>query len=187
VELLALENGQRIAPPRSLELEGDVVNKKLELRINHWSDGWTRAYGVKGGEWDPKENQRSPDVEAAYDLVLGKFVETRKIDDLFEQRKRFQALADAGGRVDFVRVANDGVQLWRGGKVRIVELDQPLSNYEGKSVQSTVNPDGSAWIALKIDPVNPGAVARKKADPEYLDIFHVGTDGKASRKARVLA
>ena len=50
-----------------------------------------------------------------------------------------------------------------------------------------VLPDGTAWIALKVDPVNPDAVARKKADPEYLDIFRAGPDRKAVRKARVLA
>jgi hypothetical protein len=39
---------------------------------------------------------------------------------------------------------------------------------------------------LKTDPVNPDAVARKKADPEYVDVFQAGPDGKAIRKARVL-
>ena len=37
------------------------------------------------------------------------------------------------------------------------------------------------------DPVNPDAVARKKADPEYLDVFKAGVDGKAVRKMRILA
>jgi hypothetical protein len=35
--------------------------------------------------------------------------------------------------------------------------------------------------------VNAEAVARKKADPEYLDVYRVGPDGKATRKARILA
>lgn len=187
VELLALDNGQRIATAKPFELEGDAVHKKLDLRVNHWGDGWTRAYGIKGGEWDPKENQRSPDVEATYDLVAGKLVDTKKIDDLFEQRKRYQALADAGGTVDFVRIANNAMQLWRGGKLRAVELDQPLSNYESKSIQTVLNADGSAWLGIKMDPVNPDAVARKKADLEYFDVFRIAADGKAVRKARVLA
>ena len=43
------------------------------------------------------------------------------------------------------------------------------------------------WLALKVDPVNAEAVARKKADLEYLDVFRAGPDGKAIRKARILA
>jgi hypothetical protein len=76
---------------------------------------------------------------------------------------------------------------WRGGKPQPLELDQALSQYDPKSLQGVLLPDGTTWLALKVDPVNPDAVARKKADPEYLDLFRAGPDGKAVRKARVLA
>ncbi|MCW5806611.1 MAG: hypothetical protein KIT31_29880 [Deltaproteobacteria bacterium] len=189
VELLALENGVRLAPPRTFEVDATGTHRPLDLKVNHWSDGWTRAHGIKGGTWDPKENMRGADVEATYDLVLGKIAETKKIDDLFDQRKRFQVLVDAGNRVDFVRIAPDGAtaQVWRGGRPRPLELDQPIAQYDPKTQQSIVLADGSAWLAIKVDPVNPEAVARKKADPEYLDIYRVPADGKAVRKARILA
>lgn len=188
VELLALENGRRISGGKSLELDAADTNKALDFRVNHWSDGWTKAYGIKGGEWDRKEDQRSPDTEAIYDLLQGRIVDRQKIGDLFEQKKRFQALAssDAGGKLDFVRVVMGAIEGWRAGKLQKIELDQPLTNYETKSLQAVVVADGY-WIALKVDPVNAEAVARKKADIEYLDIFKVGTDGKGQRKARVLA
>ena len=187
VELDAIENGRRIAG-RSLELDPGDKNKRLGLHVNHWSDGFTRAHGIKEGEWDKKEDQRAPDQEASYDLFTGRLEKT-KIEDLFEQRRRFQALADAGNRLDFIRIAQDnsGLQVWKAGKPRAIELDQPLTNYDLKSLQGVVNADGSAWVALKVDPVNADAVARKKADPEYLDVFRVGTDNKALRKARILA
>jgi hypothetical protein len=188
IEVLALENGVRIAPPRTIDVDGGGSAKALDLKVNHWSDGFTRAHGIKGGSWDPKENMRGADVEATYDLFLGK-METKKIDDLFEQRKRFQALVDAGNRVDFIRVTPDAsaAQLWRAGRPRALELDQPIATYDPKSVQGIVAADGSAWLALKVDPVNPEAVARKKADIEYLDIFRIPADGKGVRKGRVLA
>jgi carotenoid cleavage dioxygenase-like enzyme len=189
IEIVSLETGRRIASGRPLELGADGASKALDFRVNHWGDGMTHAFGVKGGEWDKKENQRTPDVEASYDLITGKFSDQHPIPDLFEQRKRYQILADAGARIDFLRVALDSnaIQVWRAGKPRGVELDQPLASYDPKSLQGIVAADGSAWFAIKVDPVNPEAVARKKADPEYLDVFHVGTDTKAIRKARVLA
>ncbi len=188
VAIYAVENGARLAGGH-LDLDAQNTNKQMDLRVNHWADGMTRAFGIKGGEWDRKENQRTPDVEAVYDLALGKIVERTPIADLFEQRKRYQALADVGNQLDFVRMAwdNQSVQLWRAGKPKPLELDQPLVQYDPKSLQGELDADGTAWIALKVDPVNPDAVARKKADPEYLDVFHVGADGKAVRVARVLA
>jgi hypothetical protein len=189
IELVAIETGKRVAAGRPFELDTADKNAKLDFKVNHWADGMTRAFGLKGGEWDKKENQRSPDTEATYDLVTGKLVDQHAIADLFEQRRRFQTLADAGGTLDFVRMAwdNAGIQVWHTGKLQAVALDQPITNYDAKSLQGVVNADGSAWIVLKVDPVNPDAVARQKADPEYLDIFRSGSDGKAVRKARILA
>jgi hypothetical protein len=189
VELLAIDTGRRIAAGPALELDTAGASKALDFRVNHWADGMTRAFGLKGGEWDRKENQRTPDAEASYDLVTGKFGERHAITDVFEQRKRYQALADAGGQIDFVRMTwdNTAIQLWHDGKPKALELDQQITNYDPKSLQGVFAADGSAWLALKVDPVNPDAVARKKADPEYLDIFRVSADGKATRAARVLA
>jgi len=191
VELDAIETGKRVAAGHALELDASDTSKALELEVNHWSDGWTKAYGIKGGEWDRKENQRSPDVEATYDLIAGKLIDKHPIADLFEQRKRFQVLeqAKADAKLDFVRMSwdNANVVAWRAGKAQNIELDQTLGQYDPKSLQGVLESDGTTWIALKVDPVNPDAVARKKADPEYVDIFKAGSDGKAVRKVRVLA
>ena len=183
VELDTLDGGKRIAAGHL-----DADGKTNDFRVNHWSDGWTKAYGIKGGEWDRKENQRTADQEATYDLIAGKF-DKHSIGDLFEQRKRFQVLADANGSMDFVRMSWDNANLvsWHAGKPTPLELDQTLGQYDPKSLQGAVLADGTTWIALEVDPVNPDAVARKKADPEYLDIFKAGPDGKAVRKMRVLS
>ncbi len=192
IELVSLETGKRIAA-RGFELDAADTNKALDFHVNHWSEGWTRAHGLKGGEWDPKENMRMPAVEATYDVVTGKIIERHPITDLFEQRKRYQVLADAkssvGSSIDFVRYSwdNSRIVAWRAGKATPIELDQPLAQYDPKSLQGSIEADGSTWIALKVDPVNPEAVARQKADPEYFDLFKAGADGKAVRKMRVLA
>jgi len=177
-----------------IELDQTETNKALDFHVNHWSDGWTKAYGLEGGEWDPKQNMRMPTVEATYDLVTGKISEKHPIGDLFEQRKRFQVLADAAretktASIDFVRLAwdNSGLVAWRAGRATPIELDQPLGQYDAKSLQGSIEADGSTWIALRIDPVNADAVARQKADPEYFDLFQAGPDGKAVRKMRVIA
>ncbi len=196
VEILSIDNGRRLSS-RALDLSTpNNIEGKLDFRVNHWSEGYAKAHGIKGGEWDKKENQRSPDSEATYDFATGK-LDKKKIDDLFEQRKRFQAIADSqlgNAKLDFVRIGwdNKSLQAWRGGKLNKLELDQPLATYDIKSIQGIVLPD-AVWIAAKVDPVNQAAVDRKKADVEYLDIFVArspasgGADGTAVRKARVPA
>ena len=188
VELYALETGARVGAG-DVVLDAQRANAKLDFHLNHWADGMTRAIGIKGGEWDPKENQRTPDVEATYDLIAHKLVDKAPITDLFEQRKRYQILADAGGKLDFLKMAwdNTSVALWRAGKPKPLELDQAIQQYDPKSLQGELLADGGAWLALTVDPVNPDAVARQKADPEYLDVFRVGADGKAVRQARILS
>jgi hypothetical protein len=187
-ELYELASGRRLAAGRPLVLDATGTDKALEFRVDHWADGWTKAIGVKGGTWDRKENQRTPDTEATYDLTTNRFVDSHPIADLMEQRKRFQVLADAGGRLDFVHMTwdNNAVQVWRAGKPATVELDQPLAHYDPKSLQGVVGHD-QVWIALSVDPVNADAVARKKADVEYLDVFTMTSEGHASRRARVLS
>ena len=187
VSLHAIETGARLGIGH-LDLDAQNTNKQLDFHVNHWADGGSRAFGIKGGEWNPKEDTRSPNAEGTYDVVAGKIIERTPISDLFEQRKRYQTLADVGTTIDFVRMAwdNQSVQLWQAGRPKSLVLDQPISQYDPKSLQGEPLSDGTAWIALKIDPVNPDAVARKRADPEYLDVFHVASDGKATRVARVL-
>jgi hypothetical protein len=187
VELYDIATGRRTGAGRPFELDASGANAKLDFRVNHWAAGMSRAIGIKGGEWNKKEDQRSPDIEATYDLVAGRFVATAPIVDLHEQRKRYEALAAAGGISDFVRPTWDRseLQLWRDGHPKSLALDQPLATYDLASLQVAIEPTG-VWLALKVDPVNQDAVARKKADAEYFDVFRVEGD-KATRKARFLA
>jgi hypothetical protein len=189
--LVALETGKTIASGHGLSFKPQRADaaEGLDFRVNSWADGMTHAIGIKGGEWDPKENQRTPDIEATYDLIAGKFTTLQPIKDLFEQHKRYQTLAEFSGRTDFVCMTwdNTAVQAWRASQPTQLELDQPVASYDPKSLQGSIDPDGSASFALQIDPVNPDAVGRQKTDPEYLDVFRTAADGKAIRQARVLA
>jgi len=189
VELRAVETGKRIGKVRALDVDGAGKNAKLDFRINHWTTGFTRVVGIKAGTWNKRENQQSPDVEATYDLVSGKFVATADIPDLLAQRKRFAVLEAADGADAFVRLKEDlsEVELWQDGQRTGIALDQPLVLYGDprRSLDLAAGPAGP-WIALQIDPVNVEAVKRKKADPEYWDLFQV--DGaKATRRARLPA
>lgn len=187
LELIDPATGKRVGKVRSFEITSAQTIKKSEFRVEHWRDGYTVLTGVKGGHWDPKENQRTPDVAATYDALTGKYSE-QPMTDPMEHARRAQVLAQHPGEASFVRMSDDlmTIELWRAGAPAAVELDQPLAMYDASTVAYATDARGGQWLGLVIDPVNPAAVKRKKADIAYLDLFKID-GGKATRVARMLA
>jgi hypothetical protein len=190
VEIRAAETGKKIGKVKTVEVDGAAKSEKLGFKISHWSHGFTRAVGIKDGTWNKVEDQRSPDVEAVYDVPTGKFVSTTPIPDLLAQRKRFTVLEGADGKDAFVRMKDDlgEIELWQDGQKTAVTIDQPMAAYGDprRSLDYAAGPKG-AWIALQVDPVNVDAVKRQVADIEYWDLFEVADGGKAIRRARLFA
>ena len=189
LQLQDVETAKNVGAARSVDVGGDGKVEKLDFRINHWTDGFTHAIGVKGGHWDPKEDQRTPDVAGDYDVVDGTF-KTAPIDDPMAAARRAQVMAarPAGAEATFARMSDDltTVELWQAGAPASLDLDQPTMQYDAQTLGHAIDDKGAIWIALEVDPTNPAAVKRKKADPAYIDLFAVD-GGKAVRKARVLA
>jgi hypothetical protein len=178
VELVDLQTGKRRGAPRRFGVDRQRRSAELDFTVNHWLDGWTRAVGTKGGRWDARSNQRTPDVSAEYDVVDGRFVREDPIVDVVQHSKRFQVLAERADRALFVRISDDGTmpELWKRGEVETIVLDQPLPRYDGASISLAVDSAGATWLGLRVDPVNREAVKRGRADVETLDIFRLRGD-----------
>jgi hypothetical protein len=178
VELVDLQTGKRRGVPRRFGVDRQRRSAELDFTVNHWLDGWTRAVGTKGGRWDARSNQRTPDVSAEYDVVDGRFVREDPIKDVVSHTKRLQILAERADRALFVRISDDGTmpELWRRGEVETIVLDQPLPRYDGASISLAVDSAGATWLGLRVDPVNREAVKRGRADVETLDIFRLRGD-----------
>ncbi|MEZ4365490.1 MAG: hypothetical protein R2939_04270 [Kofleriaceae bacterium] len=194
VELRAVATGKRLGKVRSLDLDATGRVGKLGFTVNHWTEGGTRAVGILEGTWDRKQDQRAPDREATYDLVRGEFTAKATIVDVVAHRRRLlelAGLAPGGLAPAFARLSPDRTTLsvWQAGRAREITLGEPLAQYQPASLElATVGtgPTAPVWLALQVDPTNAGAVARKRADPEYWDLFAVD-GGVATRRGRLLA
>jgi hypothetical protein len=189
VELVSLEGKKKWGKPRVLLADDKGHIPKLDFRINHWVEGYTRLVGIKGGAWDAKEDQRSPDHEAWYDVFTGVFSKRIDITDVLEHTQLMNTLAAHPNEAQFLSVGPKLTSLdfvTSQGR-QPVELAQPFRHYDPSSLQYQPTQDGLFFFTLTIDPVNADAVARKKADPEYLDLYEyrVG-EKKATRRARIL-
>ena len=190
VQALELLKGKAIAKRGGqLTVGADGREAKLDFRPAYFLDDMTVAVGLKGGVWRKAEHQRSPDTAAAYDLLTGTWTRDEPITDVVGHTRRLEVMAagpSPGERVS-ARMRDDltAVEVWRDGAPAAVTLDQPVELYDPASLGYAWRGD-RLWLGLKVDPVNPPAVARKKADPEYFDLFEVDGD-QAVRRARVLA
>jgi hypothetical protein len=176
--------------PGRLLIGKDGRDAKIDFKPAYFTDGMTVAVGTRGGIWRKSEDQRSPDTAAAYNLLTGKWVSDEPIADLLNRARNLEIMTEHA-RPLFARMKDDlsAVEIWRAGVARPVNLDQPLENYDAATLAYGLAGDGAEqklWISLMVDPVNPAAINKKKADPEYLDLFLVDGD-RAVRKARIYA
>jgi hypothetical protein len=188
VEVLAVDTGKRLGKKTTLVTDLAGYSKQLDFTLEAWRDDYTVAVGIKGGSWDRKENQRSPDIEGWYEMPRRSFARKRPINDVMAHTKKMRILAAHPNTSDFLRIAQDAGSLQRvvDGEASAVELVLPLRHYDPRTLRQQRRPDGTVFFTLKIDPVNPDAVARKRADKEWLDLYRLAPGAsKAVRKARL--
>lgn len=191
VEAFSISTGKRIGRPGRLQTDLLGHSKDLDFRVNHWRHAYRTAVGIKGGEYDPKEDQRTPNVEGWYDLVGHAFERTIPIADLLAHAARFQDLEGHDNEYFFVSVARDlsGLVAFENGVgPRAVELPEPLHYYFHQSlvVQHPTEPTQPLYFSFEVDPVNPDAVARKRADEKFLDVYRLASGASvAVRVARL--
>jgi len=172
--------------PGRMLIGKDGRDAKLDFRPAYFIDGMTVAVGTHGGVWRKKEDQRSPDTAAAWDLLAGKFVRDEPITDLLGRAHQLEVMTEHRlGLFARMKEDNSTIEVWRDGVAKELTLDQPLDTYVAASLAYATKGD-TLWVSLMVDPVNAPAVARKKADPEYLDLFEV-TGDRAVRRARIYA
>ncbi len=188
VELRNLKTGKRSGRANTLVADSTGAVKKLDFRIAYWLHDYTMVVGVKGGTWDRKEDQRSPDVEAWYDIPSRTFSKRTEITNPMAHVRAMSLLGKHSNESMFLFVERNlsGVSRMNAGVRTKVTLAEPFHHYQPKTLVSRRVP-GGVLFTLTIDPVHPDAAARRRAVPKYLDLYYLA-DGsaKATRKARVL-
>jgi hypothetical protein len=188
VEVFALATGKRLGKRAKLVTNLDAKSKKLDFKINHWLDGYTRAVGMVGGEYDKVEDQRAPDARAIYDLPAGVFASRTPVANVIDNLKQLSVLAKYPNEHVFARVSDNLASLERyaDGAATTLSLAESFRHYDPTSLVYQAGTDGRLYFTLTIDPVNPDAAARKRAVPVWIDLYEVAAgSSKAIRRARL--
>jgi hypothetical protein len=114
-------------------------------------------------------------------------VENSPITDLIEYRQTMLARQQHENASVFAYV--DGEKIFRvtGAARAEIELEEPLSKYDTRTLVNQALPDGTLYFSLRIDPVHPEAARQKRADTAWTDVYVLPPGSvQAVRRARLL-
>jgi hypothetical protein len=149
--------------------------KSPPFRILDFVDGYGRAVGERPRAYVKANDVREPPRMATLDTLTGKIGQESEIGDVVAWAQAAKLRAGHPGRALFTELNQErpGVDVVDAmGTREPIELAVPYGLYDPKSLTDQEGPEpGALYVGFAIDPVNPEAVKRKKADLPMLDVY----------------
>ena len=167
--------------------EGRVAVGGRRMKPLFFEQGFTELVGQIEGEFDAQRDLRKPDAAARVDVFGGKLISEHEIGDVIAWAQVTELRKKHSNESEFVQFSEDLQKLQvLDGADRIGDLvtPLPLGKYDSTTLNSQLLGDGVLAVSLTIDPVNAEAVAAKKADRDWLDLFRLDVK---SRKLTAIA
>jgi hypothetical protein len=190
-----LEGLAKVGKPRAFVIDREGMLAQPSFKVITWQDGFSQIVGEKPGAYDKKKDARQPSKAAVFDTLSGTFVSETEIGDLLGWTLATQLRRTRLNRtiIPVLNDTQDGVQLidavGRRTPLDLKALGTPVQNYDPKSLaEQEDSANHVLYMSLSLDPLNPDALGRQKADKPYLDLFQVRVpaDGKSAEAARLL-
>jgi hypothetical protein len=159
-------------------------------RLIGFYDGYTRLLGEKPGAYDKAADVRQPPKKMVVDALTGKTTSETEITDPVGWAVTGQLRRDHPGQSLFVDLNQDGSGvdvIDAMGKKVPASLEVPFHLYDPKTLLFEEGPaPNHLTFGLSVDPLNPDAIKRKKAEMPMLDLYAADTtDGAVKVRARV--
>jgi hypothetical protein len=164
--------------------EGRIPHPQGPFKILWWEAGFTRMAALKAGEFDKAKDMRRPDRFAMLDVFGGKVSGEHEIGDLLGFMQVALEHKKHGLEAVFVHLSDDHKKLLLtdGEQENEITLSRALSMYGGETIAYQLVGDKVA-VSATVDPMNPPALARKKADPDDFDLHLVDRKTRAATVA----
>jgi hypothetical protein len=137
---------------------------------------------LRAGEFDKERDMRRPDRYTRLDAFGGKVIVESEVKDVLGFTQVALLRRDQPNMPVIVHFSDDRkkLMLLDGIDDGEVKLSRELWKYDVASLQSQLVDDKRVAVSLTNDPVNPDAVARKKADPDDIDLYDVDRATRAA-------
>lgn len=180
----------RVGKPRATQADKTGAFGKPPFKIIAWQDGYTQIVGEKPGGYDPKTDVRQPKRAAIFDVLQGAVVAETEIADIIGWEHATSLRRTRPNRTQIVVVSEDGAGLevvdGRGQRTPLA-LATPFAKYDPRSLREREDDEaGVLTFGIAVDPLNPEALGRQKADVPFLDLYQVRRRPGAARAGSVL-
>ena len=149
--------------------------KAPAVRLVGFFDGYSRALGERPGAYDKAQDVRAPPRMVVIDTLSGKVATEQEIANIEGWAITGMLRRDHPDRSLFVELNQDasGVDVVDAmGKKQPAALAIPFRLYDPKSLRVVEGPaPGALTFGIAVDPLNPDAIKRKKADLPMLDVY----------------
>ena len=164
--------------------------KAPPARLVGFSEGYTLILGEKPGAYDKATDVRQPPKKMVVDALTGKTVSETAIADPVGWAVTGQLRRDHPGQSLFVDLNQDGSGvdvIDAMGKKVPASLEVPFHLYDPKTLLSEEGPaPNHLTFGIAVDPLNPDAIKRKKAELPMLDLYVAdAADGAVKVRGRV--
>jgi hypothetical protein len=164
----------RLGKARSLVIKNGEVQQP-PLKAASWLDSNSMLVGLAPGGYDKARDLRVPDQSAVYDVLTGALLTKTDVGDVVAWAAAAELRRKFPGRGLFAIVSPDTRLFelvdWQGRRGPL-ELPVPLRYYDPTTLVELEDPaTPSLFFSLAIDPLHPEALARRKKDPSYLDLY----------------
>lgn len=182
-----LDGLARVGKPRAFVISKDGMLSQPPLKVISWQDGYAQIVGQRPGGFDKAKDMRLPDRAVVFDALEGALSSEQEIGDVLGWAVATQIRRTQLNRTLFAAISDeqDAVQLIDAlGRRTPLTLGTPVQNYERKSLaEQEDSPARTLYFSLTLDPLNPDALGRQKADKPYIDLYRVRAPRADARAA----
>jgi hypothetical protein len=161
--------------------DGRLMHPAGPFKPLWWYDGNTAVATLKAGEFDKARDMRRPDRFARLQIFDNKLLEEHDIEDVIEFTRIANEHDSHPGEEAFVHLSEDHQKLLLtdGLLENEIQLPRPLALYDAETLRYQILDGNRVAFSMTIDPVNPAAVKRQKADPDDLDLYFADRHSRA--------
>ena len=155
--------------------EGQIKQGALVVKPLWWADDFATLIASRAGEYDKAHDIRRPDRSVKLDAFTGKVLEEKEVEDVMAFTKVALLRRETANQPVIVHWSEDRKQLLLldGNIDRELTLPRALDKYDPATLGFQLLDAQKVALSLTIDPVNPEAVKRQKADVDDLDLYAI--------------
>ena len=165
------------------DAEGQIKQGATSVKPLWWSDGYTVLAALRAGEFDKARDMRRPDRYTRLDTFSGKVLDESEVKDILGFTQVSLLRRDAPNQPVIAHFSDDHKKLLLVDGIGEYEVTpvRAIAKYDSNTLQWQALDDKRVALSLTVDPVNPEAVSRKKADVDEIDLMEVDRPSHAAR------